>query len=158
MLLWKADINMIKRARELTEDEVKRIPNWFLNRQKDGKDSKDSHVLPNGLDNKLCKDLEHLKKIRVHRGLHHFWGLRVHGQHTKTTGRHSKTMGDFKIPEKFQPAWDRSCQILLIIETAVRTKNKEWIHYKRVKGPVDELKEWKVVPGEDQLRINITKN
>uniref|UniRef100_A0A670YMD2 Uncharacterized protein n=1 Tax=Pseudonaja textilis TaxID=8673 RepID=A0A670YMD2_PSETE len=29
---------------------------------------------------------------------------------------------------------------------------------KGVKGSVDELKEWKLVPGEDQLRINITKN
>ncbi|ETE61315.1 40S ribosomal protein S18, partial [Ophiophagus hannah] len=94
MVLWKADINLIERAGELTEDEVKR---------KDGKDSKDSQVLPNGLDNKLCEDLERLKKIRAHRGLHHFWGLCVHWQHTKTTRRRSKTVGDSKIPEKFQP-------------------------------------------------------
>jgi small subunit ribosomal protein S18e len=30
-------------------------------------------------------DLERLKKIRSHRGLRHHWGLRVRGQHTKTT-------------------------------------------------------------------------
>ncbi|ETE67525.1 40S ribosomal protein S18, partial [Ophiophagus hannah] len=76
MVLWKADINLTKRAGELTEDEVELIPDWFLNRQKDHKDGKYSQVLPNGLDNKLRKDLEHLKKIRAHRGLHHFWGLR----------------------------------------------------------------------------------
>ncbi|KAF7487214.1 small ribosomal subunit protein uS13-like [Marmota monax] len=85
----KADIDLTKRAGELTEDEVERvitimqnprqykIPDWFLNRQKDVKDGKYSQVLANGLDNKLREDLERLKKIRAHRGLRHFWGLRV---------------------------------------------------------------------------------
>uniref|UniRef100_A0A670XRK1 Small ribosomal subunit protein uS13 n=1 Tax=Pseudonaja textilis TaxID=8673 RepID=A0A670XRK1_PSETE len=82
-------------AGELTEDEV--------NRQKDCKDGKYRQVLPNGLDNKLCKDLECLK-IRAHQGQHHFQGLRVRGQHTKTTGNHSRTVGASKIPEKI-PAW-----------------------------------------------------
>ncbi|NXE71430.1 RS18 protein, partial [Calcarius ornatus] len=78
VVLRKADIDLTKRAGELTEDEVERvitimqnprqykIPDWFLNRQKD--------VLANGLDNKLREDLERLKKIRAHRGLRHFWG------------------------------------------------------------------------------------
>ncbi|KTG04850.1 hypothetical protein cypCar_00044569 [Cyprinus carpio] len=51
-----------------------KIPDWFLNRQKDIKDGKYSQVLANGLDNKLREDLERLKKIRAHRGLRHFWG------------------------------------------------------------------------------------
>ncbi|GAB1300754.1 40S ribosomal protein S18 [Apodemus speciosus] len=101
----KADIDLTKRAGELTEDEVERvitimqnprqykIPDWFLNRQKDVKDGKYSQVLANGLDNKLREDLERLKKIRAHRGLRHFWGLRVRGQHTKTTGRRGRTVG-----------------------------------------------------------------
>ncbi|KAL0601753.1 hypothetical protein AAY473_027946 [Plecturocebus cupreus] len=45
----------------------------------------------NGLDNKLHEDLERPKKIRAHRGLSRFWGLRVTGQHTKTTGRPGRT-------------------------------------------------------------------
>merc|ERR1712223_1257241 len=85
----KADIDMNKRAGELTEDEVERvitimqnprqykIPDWFLNRQKDHKDGKYSQLLSNSLDNKLREDLERLKKIRAHRGLRHYWGLRV---------------------------------------------------------------------------------
>ncbi|ETE69180.1 40S ribosomal protein S18, partial [Ophiophagus hannah] len=93
VLLRKADIDLTKWARELTEDEQYKIPDWFLNRQKDVKDGKYSHVLANGLDNKLREDLEHLKKIRAHWGLRHFWGLCVHGQHTKTTGRHGRTVG-----------------------------------------------------------------
>lgn len=51
-----------------------KIPDWFLNRQKDIKDGKYSQVMSNALDTKLRDDLERLKKIRVHRGLRHFWG------------------------------------------------------------------------------------
>ncbi|THC90230.1 hypothetical protein EYZ11_010311 [Aspergillus tanneri] len=70
-----------------------KIPTWFLNRQRDITDGKDSQVLSNGLDSKLREDLERLKKIRSHRGLRHYWGLRVRGQHTKTTGRRGRTVG-----------------------------------------------------------------
>ncbi|CAK9779737.1 unnamed protein product [Cutaneotrichosporon oleaginosum] len=87
------------RAGELNSDELERIvtimqnpaqfkiPTWFLNRQRDLVDGKNSHVLSNQIDQKLRDDLERLKKIRSHRGLRHHWGLRVRGQHTKTTGR-----------------------------------------------------------------------
>ncbi|KAI9554917.1 hypothetical protein GHT06_020197 [Daphnia sinensis] len=90
---------------ELSEEEVEKlitimanprqykIPDWFLNRQKDIKDGKFSQVTSNMLENKLREDLERLKKIRAHRGLRHYWGLRVRGQHTKTTGRRGRTVG-----------------------------------------------------------------
>lgn len=92
-------------AGELTTEELERIvtilqtptqykiPSWFLNRQRDITDGKDSQVVSNGLDSKLREDLERLKKIRSHRGLRHYWGLRVRGQHTKTTGRRGRTVG-----------------------------------------------------------------
>jgi len=101
----KAGIDLNKRAGELSEKEIEklvnilnhprhyRIPNWFLNRQKDIKDGKFSQVFANTLESKLRDDLERLKKIRVHRGLRHYWGLRVRGQHTKTTGRRGRTIG-----------------------------------------------------------------
>lgn len=101
----KADVDMSKRAGELTVEELERIvtiiqnpgqykiPAWFLNRQRDFYDGKDSHLLVNQLDNKLREDLERLKKIRAHRGLRHYWGFRVRGQHTKTTGRRGKQVG-----------------------------------------------------------------
>jgi len=101
----KADIDINKRAGELTEDEVEKlmqvmqnprdykVPDWFLNRQKDHKDGKYFQVMSTQLDNKLREDLERLKKIRAHRGLRHYWGLRVRGQHTKTTGRKGRTVG-----------------------------------------------------------------
>ncbi|ODA82864.1 hypothetical protein RJ55_01373 [Drechmeria coniospora] len=101
----KADVDLNKRAGELTTEELERIvtiiqnptqykiPSWFLNRQRDIVDGKDSQVLANGVDSKLRDDLERLKKIRAHRGLRHYWGLRVRGQHTKTTGRRGRTVG-----------------------------------------------------------------
>ncbi|KAJ5781914.1 uncharacterized protein N7518_010397, partial [Penicillium psychrosexuale] len=101
----KADVDLTKRAGELTTEELERIvtilqtptqykiPSWFLNRQRDITDGKDTQVVSNGLDSKLREDLERLKKIRSHRGLRHYWGLRVRGQHTKTTGRRGRTVG-----------------------------------------------------------------
>jgi len=101
----KADVDLSKRAGELSDDEIDRIitimqnprqykiPDWFLNRQKDIRDGKYSQVLSNHLDNKLREDIERMKKIRAHRGLRHYWGLRVRGQHTKTTGRRGRTVG-----------------------------------------------------------------
>nr|KJB65871.1 hypothetical protein B456_010G132100 [Gossypium raimondii] len=73
----KADVDMNKRAGELTAQELDnlmtivanprqfKIPDWFLNRQKDYKDGKYSQVVSNALDMKLRDDLERLKKIRL---------------------------------------------------------------------------------------------
>ena len=41
-----------------------KIPDWFLNRQKDYKDGSYSQVISSALDQKLRDDLERLKKIR----------------------------------------------------------------------------------------------
>jgi small subunit ribosomal protein S18e len=105
VVLKKAEVSLEKRAGELTAEEVERIvtiiqnprqfkiPDWFLNRKKDNKDGKFSQACANNLDLKLREDLERLKKIRAHRGLRHYWGIRVRGQHTKTTGRKGRTVG-----------------------------------------------------------------
>ena len=98
IVLKKADVDLTKRAGECTEEEVDKVvtiisnplqykvPNWFLNRQKDIIDGKYWQLTSSNLDSKLRDDLERLKKIRSHRGLRHYWGLRVRCQHTKTTG------------------------------------------------------------------------
>lgn len=64
------------RAGELTAAEIDnlmtvvanprqfKVPDWFLNRQKDYKDGNYSQVVSNALDMKLRDDLERLKKIR----------------------------------------------------------------------------------------------
>ncbi|RRT79217.1 hypothetical protein B296_00018691 [Ensete ventricosum] len=123
MLIFNYLFHAILRAGELSAAELEnlmtvvanprqfKIPDWFLNRKKDYKDGRYSQIVSNSLDMKLRDDLERLKKIRLaiyftklaqcgdlvvcrnHRGLRHFWGLRVRGQHTKTTGRRGKTVG-----------------------------------------------------------------
>eukprot|EP00998_Keelungia_sp_KM082_P010956 NODE_7179_length_602_cov_87.802105_g7156_i0.p2 GENE.NODE_7179_length_602_cov_87.802105_g7156_i0~~NODE_7179_length_602_cov_87.802105_g7156_i0.p2 ORF type:complete len:174 (+),score=47.82 NODE_7179_length_602_cov_87.802105_g7156_i0:58-522(+) len=101
----KAEISLDRRAGTLNAEEIKRltevlqapekfkIPIWFLNRKKDPKEGKNSQLLSNQADAALRDDLIMLGKIRQHRGLRHAWGLRVRGQHTKTTGRRGRTVG-----------------------------------------------------------------
>eukprot|EP00049_Salpingoeca_infusionum_P016914 m.351159 g.351159 ORF g.351159 m.351159 type:complete len:152 (-) comp16183_c0_seq1:146-601(-) len=103
--LKKAEVNQKKRAGELTDEEVTRvinimqnplqykIPKWFLNRQKDIKNGTYSQILANDMTTKMREDFERMKKMRLHRGIRHYWGVRVRGQHTKTTGRGGKTVG-----------------------------------------------------------------
>merc|ERR1712173_201437 len=105
LVLKKAEIDRSKRAGQLTEAEMEqiqtvmanpknfKIPTWFLNRQRDIKDGKTSQLTSNNWDNKLREDLERMKKIRLHRGIRHYWGVRVKGQHTCTPGRHGRTVG-----------------------------------------------------------------
>lgn len=95
----KAGIDLSKRAGELSADEIEKvvailsnpqmfkIPEWMLNRQKDKVDGKSSMLVSNQVYVKLREDLENLKKVRAHRGLRHYWCLKVRGQHTCTTGR-----------------------------------------------------------------------
>jgi len=91
---WRS---LTRSAGELNSDELERIvtimqnpaqfkiPEWFLNRQRDITTGKSGHLLSNVIDQQMRADLERLKKIRSHRGLRHHWGLKVRGQHTCTT-------------------------------------------------------------------------
>merc|ERR550537_258647 len=93
-----ANIDLNRRAGELNEAEMNKIsdvlakpldygiPQWFLNRQRCIKDGTYGQIISNIIDTRLREDLERMKKIRKHRGLRHFWNLKVKGQHTKSTG------------------------------------------------------------------------
>ena len=69
------------------------IPKWYFNRQKDYRSGKDMHVVSNILESKIREDIERMKKIKMHRGVRHYWQLKVRGQHTKSTGRRGVTIG-----------------------------------------------------------------
>ena len=100
-----AQINTDKRSGEMTEEEIKtvndilarpteyNIPKWFLNRQKDPRTGNYSQLISNNMDTAFREDLERMRKAKNHRGLRHYWGLRVRGQRTKSTGRCGKTLG-----------------------------------------------------------------
>eukprot|EP01062_Namystynia_karyoxenos_P016683 TRINITY_DN16114_c0_g1_i3.p2 TRINITY_DN16114_c0_g1~~TRINITY_DN16114_c0_g1_i3.p2 ORF type:complete len:154 (+),score=31.75 TRINITY_DN16114_c0_g1_i3:53-514(+) len=85
------EVDMLVKVISAPEDY--KIPSWFLNRIHDPKDGLTGQMLSNQVDNKLREDLDRLKKMRNHRGFRHLWGLRVRGQHTKTTGRRGRTVG-----------------------------------------------------------------
>merc|ERR1712199_91571 len=64
MVCKKAEVDLNKRAGELTSEEIGKIvaviqnplqfmPSWFVNRKKDVKDGKTSHVYANLLDTKM---------------------------------------------------------------------------------------------------------
>jgi small subunit ribosomal protein S18e len=50
-------------------------------------------IASNILETKLREDIQRMIKMKLHRGLRHFWGLKVRGQHTKTIGRKGATVG-----------------------------------------------------------------
>ncbi|CAM9417859.1 unnamed protein product [Phaeothamnion confervicola] len=76
LICKKAEVDVNKRAGELTADEIEKlvaiiqnprqfqIPDWFLNRQKDWKTGKFSQIFSQNIAAKLREDLERLKKIR----------------------------------------------------------------------------------------------
>ena len=105
MVCKLAEIDMNKRAGELTESEIENVnkilanptdwgvPKWFLNRQSDPREGTASQLIANQVDTKLREDLERLKKIKSNRGLRHFRGIKVRGQKTCSTGRRGRTLG-----------------------------------------------------------------
>ena len=100
-----AQVDTNKRSGEITPKEINtvqdilarpqdyNIPQWFLNRQRDPKTGQNSQMISNMLDTIKREDLERLRKAKNHRGLRHFWGIKVRGQRTKSTGRCGKTLG-----------------------------------------------------------------
>jgi small subunit ribosomal protein S18e len=99
LILKKAEIDPTKRAGTLSQEEIDKIvaiitdplkfkiPAWFLNRQRDTVTGKTYQLHAQQVAGTLREDLERLKKMRCHRGLRHYWGIRVRGHRTKTSGR-----------------------------------------------------------------------
>jgi small subunit ribosomal protein S13 len=105
VMVRKANISPETRVGFLTEIDIERleeivtnparngIPAWMLNRPKDMDTGKDLHLIGADLTLRIKTDVEEMKDIKSWRGYRHAYGLRVRGQHTKTTGRSGKAMG-----------------------------------------------------------------
>ncbi|MHA2362356.1 MAG: 30S ribosomal protein S13 [Candidatus Hodarchaeales archaeon] len=100
LILKKAKIPLDVRIGFLTDDEVKNLeelienpvekanlPHWLTNRQHDLQTGEFKHLHGQEIDIYLKFDLDRMKKIRAYKGIRHALGLRVRGQHTRTTGR-----------------------------------------------------------------------
>ena len=69
------------------------IPDWMLNRRNDYETGDDLHLIESDLDMTLRDDLNRMRKTRSYKGRRHEVGLPVRGQRTKSTFRHSSTVG-----------------------------------------------------------------
>lgn len=101
----RANVDLTKRAGELSKEEIDRVvailqspleykvPVYMLNRQRDYYTGENRQLVSNMLSGQFRTDMARLRKMRVHRGIRHFWGLKVRGQHTCTTGRRGRSVG-----------------------------------------------------------------
>ncbi len=99
------DINPLKKAGNLTKEEVQKLsefikdpkrygaPSWALNRQNDPETGGDFHLISGDLNFTKDNDLKRLKKIKSYRGSRHTKGLPCRGQRTKSNFRKSKSKG-----------------------------------------------------------------
>ena len=69
------------------------LPTWMLNRRKDPMTGDDLHVLASDLDLMNKDDVDLMRETRSWKGERHARGLKVRGQHTKTTGRTGRSVG-----------------------------------------------------------------
>ena len=84
----------VLRIEEILENPQKfDIPTWMLNRREDYETGDDLHLIESDLDMTLRDDLIRMKKTRSYKGRRHEVGLPVRGQRTKSTFRHSSSVG-----------------------------------------------------------------
>lgn len=114
IITQKAGVDPNTRVGFLSDDEVKRIEavllelkkygvsDWLMNHRKDLQTGKDTHLLSADLALQSKTDIEFMREIRSWRGIRHTYGLKVRGQHTKTTGRRGKAIGVKKVLQQQQ--------------------------------------------------------
>ncbi len=69
------------------------LPEWYVNRQRDRISGRMLHLIGSDLDFARRSDIERLRRIKSWRGIRHSLGLKVRGQHTRTTGRAGMAVG-----------------------------------------------------------------
>jgi small subunit ribosomal protein S13 len=105
VLLQSLNINPSIRVGYLTENELQEIedtirnpakikmPAWYLNRRADMDTGSDTHLITSELEFTITNDINREKSVMSWRGYRHMFGLRVRGQHTRTTGRRGSAVG-----------------------------------------------------------------
>ena len=95
-------IGMISEAQqeklvEIIREPVKfGIPVWMVNRQKDLRTGENRHISGTDLEFLTMNDVNRMKRTRSWKGIRHMYGLKVRGQHTRTTGRHGLVIGFYR--------------------------------------------------------------
>lgn len=89
--LGDADVRRLEEA--IDDPSSVGLPTWMLNRRKDPMTGKDLHLLASDLDLRVKDDVDLMRETRSWKGERHARGLKVRGQHTKTTGRTGRSVG-----------------------------------------------------------------
>jgi len=104
-IITKTEIDPSRRLGYLTDAEIKKIekvvkdpvasdfPDWYINRPRDRMSGRMLHLTGSDLDFAHRNDIDRLRRIKSWRGIRHSLGLRVRGQHTRTTGRGGMAVG-----------------------------------------------------------------
>lgn len=69
------------------------LPDWYVNRPRDRMSGKMMHLIGSDLEFAHRNDIDRLRRIKSWRGTRHSLGLKVRGQHTRTTGRGGMAVG-----------------------------------------------------------------
>ena len=84
----------IKKIEKVIKDPVASdFPDWYINRPRDRMSGRMLHLTGSDLDFAHRNDIDRLRRIKSWRGVRHSLGLRVRGQHTRTTGRGGMAVG-----------------------------------------------------------------
>ena len=86
-----------------------------FNRRKDVDTGSDKHLITSELAFTIAADIDREKSVMSWRGYRHMFGLRVRGQHTRTTGRKGGAVGVKKVgkitPEGTAPGTENRSRI-----------------------------------------------
>lgn len=93
----------VRRLEEAIDDpSTVGLPTCMLNRRKDPMTGEDLHLLASDLDLRVKDDIDLMRETRSWKGERHARGLKVRGQHTKTTGRTGRSVGVSKKQQQQQ--------------------------------------------------------
>jgi small subunit ribosomal protein S13 len=104
-MIKKLGLDPFERLGNLSEGDVRKIedildnptsqgiPIWMLNRRKDPQTGLDRHLLASDLTLAQREDIGVMRETRSWKGERHARGLKVRGQHTKTTARKGRSVG-----------------------------------------------------------------
>ena len=104
-ILNTLDMDRSRRLGHLKPDEIAKIeeiiknpigsnlPEWYVNRPRDRLSGRMLHLIGSDLDFAHKNDIDRLRRIKSWRGVRHSLGLKVRGQHTRTTGRGGMAVG-----------------------------------------------------------------
>ncbi len=88
-----SDASISKIEKALKDPIAAGLPDWFINRPRDRMSGKMLHLTGSDLDFAQRNDIDRLRRIKSWRGIRHSLGLKVRGQHTRTTGRGGVAVG-----------------------------------------------------------------